>query len=187
MFCYHSLIYEHPCCATVQEHFYYYTFILVICHLAALLPLWAMLPSLYTYTIFVYPWSPSTSYFPSHDISFLHIFCTAHMLLSLLSCTILTPVVVLFLVPSWCNAPPLSSLTLLLNSSSTLAMPLIAWPYILPLLFLSSLTFFPVLLPSQGVLVSLLTVPFVALSHVLPFLFSPTIGTPYIYALFPYT
>jgi len=61
------------------------------------------------------------------------------------------------------NTPLLSFSTLLLNSSFTLAAFLVAQPHVLPLFPLSSSTFFSVLLPSQGVLVSLLAVPFVVL------------------------
>ena len=126
--------------------------LLTICYFATPLPLWATPPSLYIHTISSFLTSclisPLALCSPLHDIPF---FCIFHMLgitLLLLLCTSLILVNVLPQVYLCHNAPLLSSLTLLPNSSSILAVLFVAWPRALPSLLPSS-TFF--LIPAIAV------------------------------------
>ena len=117
-----------------------------MCCFTAPLPLRAMPSSLHIHTISFLLTSfwrlPPVSYYLPHDIPDFYIFHKLGTILLLPSYTILVLVIVFLLGHLFYSVPLLFSLALLLSSSSTLAMLLVAWPYMPPLLSLLSSTFF---------------------------------------------
>ena len=164
-----------------------------MCCSAVPLLLWAALPSLHTHTTL----SLSTSFWRSllvpyyllHDTSDFHTLHKLGTTLLLLLYTILVLVIVPLLGHLFHSVPLLFSLALLLSSSSTLAVLLVAWPHMPSLLHLLFSIFFllPALFLLQGMLAPSVSAPFIALPHTLPLPSSPIMGTLYICASSPYT